>query len=555
MSLKLDTIIAQRYKITGMLGEGAMAEVYKAEDLRMNNREVAVKLLKRAHCMDPLFSQRLIREGQAVAQIPHNHIVKVFDVGETDIQPFIVMELLHGKFLDTWMKTRTHFDWREVWLIGVQLASALREAHKEGIIHRDIKPANILWDDEKQEAKLADFGIAHLEQAHTQYTQAGQLIGTPQYMAPEQIQGRPANNKSDLFSLGVVLYHLLTGKKPFSGENLASLAYQINHAEQPSLAKLAPKTPKPLVDIINKLMAKSAAKRYQNAAELLRDLEQMDEQADHGGGINLNVVVPAAAVSGIILTAILVWFLWPASTITTSPVKQPTGNAATNTPLKQPGETGLSELKRSQIKDLISRKITLDCAYLSVEVTQAGEARINGHISRDEDIHTIWNVLDGIEELSERRLDIKTLPWPHCQAASLVAQYRQRNLDKHQGLKIATDHQGTAAGEPLVLDLTTPKYESYIYIDYFQSDGTVHHLYPGKGETGKLLPAARQMVFGQKKKLPRKSNSMQMVMVIASPNPLFKDVPVREKAQDYLKKIYPLMDPNNEKILADYITF
>jgi len=266
------TVSLDRYEIKELLGQGAMAEVFRAYD-RHIHREVAIKLLRKDRSVDTYFRQRLVREARAVAQLPHPNIVTVFDAGESENRPYIVMELLEGRFLDEWLKINRTCAWQDVLIIATQLASALNQAHDKGIIHRDIKPANIIWQEDKQTAKLADFGIAHIETANTAFTQAGQLIGTPQYMAPEQIQGKQADARSDLFSLGVVLYHLLTGNRPFNGESLASLAYQITHAQPPPIDTTAVKAPKYLVRIINKLLTKSPKQRYQSAADLLADIK------------------------------------------------------------------------------------------------------------------------------------------------------------------------------------------------------------------------------------------------------------------------------------------
>ncbi len=268
--------IVGRYQIQARIGQGAMANVYRAYDPDIN-RVLAIKVLKREYCRDPQLATRFLREARAAGALSHPNIVTIYDVGEIEGFPYIAMELLDGAPLDQVAEKRGRFPIADVIEIGCQLADALRYAHEQGVVHRDIKPSNIVLGADGRSVKLLDFGIARVEQcAATEQavkTQAGQVLGTPRYMSPEQALGRDLDGRSDLFSVGVVLYELLTGRPAFDGASAATLALQITQ-QDPAPIDISPECPRGLRFIIDKLLAKRPEKRFPNGAQLFEALQR-----------------------------------------------------------------------------------------------------------------------------------------------------------------------------------------------------------------------------------------------------------------------------------------
>ena len=303
-----------RYRIDGRLGEGAMADVYRAHDPDID-RTVAIKVLKPEFTRDPQVVSRFLREARAAGALSHANIVTVFDVGETRDGAYIAMELVEGKPLDAVLRTDGRMPYERVLAIGEQLASALAYAHRAGIVHRDVKPSNILLSADGRIARLLDFGVAHVgeiepsEAGHTlAQTQIGQLIGTPRYMSPEQALGLPVDHRSDLFSLGVVLYEMITGKVAFPGNALATLAIQIAQEKVEPIDFSARDCPPGLRFIIDKLLAKKPEQRFASgdalASALGRETAAQGERAGSRRGLSLRAKLPVtlAAVTAVALT-------------------------------------------------------------------------------------------------------------------------------------------------------------------------------------------------------------------------------------------------------------
>lgn len=243
-----------------------MADVYRAYDPHIS-RALAIKVLKAEYREDREYAARFLREAQAAGALSHPGIVTIFDVGEIDGYPFIVMELLDGEPLSEVMKRGVATP-AEAMHIGMQLADALHYAHAQGVVHRDIKPSNIVLSPDRRTIKLLDFGIARVMEADPLFeqeslkTQIGQIVGTPRYMSPEQAMGRDLDGRSDIFSVGVVLYELISGQRAFPGANAATLTAQIAHVDPKPLSEVAPDTPRGLQFIIQKAMAKQPGMRF-----------------------------------------------------------------------------------------------------------------------------------------------------------------------------------------------------------------------------------------------------------------------------------------------------
>ena len=264
-----------RYRIEKCIGEGAMAHVYLAHDPSID-RPVAIKVLKTEFRVNDEIVRRFLSESRAAGMLSHANIVTIFDVGEADGAPYIAMERLNGRPLDELLAEQGRMPSGRVARLGAQIADALAVAHEQGVVHRDIKPSNILICEGGETAKILDFGIARVDcrdvseaaQA-AQRTQAGQVLGTPRYMSPEQALGMPVDARSDLFSLGVVLYEMVTGSPAFSGKSIATLAIQIAQEQPVPIEGQAPDCSKGLRFVISKLLAKKPEARFASARELL----------------------------------------------------------------------------------------------------------------------------------------------------------------------------------------------------------------------------------------------------------------------------------------------
>ncbi len=268
-----------RYQMMSRIGQGAMANVYRAHDPEIQ-RDLAIKVLNQQFRRDPECVARFLREARAAGSLSHPNIVTIYDVGEAQGYPYIAMELLNGDTLDKRLEANGAFSIAEALHIGIQIADALRYAHELGIVHRDIKPSNIFVSEDGYTVKLLDFGIARVTEsskadaaAETLKTQVGQVLGTPRYMSPEQALGQPLDGRSDLFSLGAILYEMICGRPAFNGASIATLAIQIT-TQQPSPIDVIPECPSGLRFIIDKLLSKRPEKRFANGAELVEALKR-----------------------------------------------------------------------------------------------------------------------------------------------------------------------------------------------------------------------------------------------------------------------------------------
>ena len=262
-------LLDDRYEILEVIGEGGMAVVYKALCHRLN-RYVAVKIMRDDMAADDEFRQRFCAESHAVAMLSHPNIVAVYDVSHSDAMEYIVMELVDGITLRQYMDKRGAVPWREALHFTKQMAKALSHAHERGIIHRDIKPQNIMLLKDGT-IKIGDFGIAALE--NEMHEENGQAIGSIHYIAPEQARGDCPDARSDIYSLGVVMYEMLTGRKPYEGDSIGEIAVKHMNAKPVMPREIVPEIPEELERITLKAMCADLSERYQSASELLADLD------------------------------------------------------------------------------------------------------------------------------------------------------------------------------------------------------------------------------------------------------------------------------------------
>jgi len=264
-----------KYQIIEELGKGAMGIVYKARDPDIN-REVAIKTIRFDLVSEGTtrneVMKRFIKEAQSAGRLTHPNIITIYDVGKEKDLTYIVMQYIEGQSLQGMIASGRKFTPQEIIQLMNQLCDALDYAHQHGIVHRDIKPANILLNKEGKPF-VVDFGIARIETSTL--TQSGTIIGTPSYMSPEQVMGRKVDNRSDIFSLGIILYELLTGKRPFDGENITTIIYKIVNEEPLPLVKVKKDAPAGFEHIIEKALAKDPTNRYQACSELKTDLHDL----------------------------------------------------------------------------------------------------------------------------------------------------------------------------------------------------------------------------------------------------------------------------------------
>lgn len=269
------------YKILKKIGQGGMAAVYLAKH-KLLDREVAIKILQVGSFSDPGFRKSFIKEGQIIAKLEHPHIIKIYDIGIENEQFYMAMELVkNGSLKERIAKQKLSLE--ESLTVIVQVASALSYAHSKGYIHRDIKPANILYR-EKGDVVLTDFGIAKLQGVDSEMTQMGVMAGTPHYMAPEQGIGGDLDQRTDVYSLAVVLYELLAKKKPFDAANTVAVTYEHAHAEIPAL----PQEYAYLQPLIDKALAKKKEDRYKSVLAFSTDLQSRVSSED------ATVIIPSA---------------------------------------------------------------------------------------------------------------------------------------------------------------------------------------------------------------------------------------------------------------------
>jgi len=267
-----------RYAIQSELGRGAMGVVYKATDTALE-RTVAVKTVNMALEREGAekYEARFYQEARAAGSLNHPNIVTVYDVGKEGNVAYMAMEFIEGAELRALLASGRALPVSQAVSIAAQVAEGLAYAHQHGVVHRDIKPANIMVLADGP-VKITDFGIARMRASNDELTQSGMMLGSPKYMSPEQVIGKRADHRSDIFSLGVILYEMLTGGAPFSGENVTALMYQIVNFVPPAPSAVNPAVPELLNFIVAKMLAKPLEERYQSAQELANDLRNCERQ-------------------------------------------------------------------------------------------------------------------------------------------------------------------------------------------------------------------------------------------------------------------------------------
>jgi tetratricopeptide (TPR) repeat protein len=297
-------LLAGRYQIVKMLGEGGMGAVYRARDLELE-REVAVKVIRPELARNAQILQRFKQELILARQVTHRNIIRIFDLGQAEGMRFITMEFIEGEDVAQILTRRSKLPAPEAGAIIAQVARGLEAAHHEGVVHRDLKPQNIMIDGTGK-ASVMDFGIARSMDA-SNMTRTGALVGTPTYMSPEQAQGQKVDARSDLYTLGIIFYELLTGTPPFEADNpMATLVRRIQEKAKPVI-EVEPTVPKPVNDLVMKMLATNPEERHQSATEVLADLDAYEAQRTgrtHSGTAQTGIPLKYVAAAMVFLFAL-----------------------------------------------------------------------------------------------------------------------------------------------------------------------------------------------------------------------------------------------------------
>ena len=332
-----------RYELEQLVGRGGMGLVFRARDVELQ-RVVAVKTLA-VHLL-PIAAarERFVREARASAALTHPHIVPVYDVITDGQVPAIVMQYVAGPTLEAWLRSRGPLPWAEVLQLGVQLSDALAVAHASGLVHRDVKPGNVLLEADGSRALLTDFGLVRTLSEAT-LTRSGMLAGTPDYMSPEQARGEPVGASSDLFSLGSLLYAMLSGHPPFRGGDPLAVMNRICHQRHAPLQNAQPKIPLEICRLVNRLLAKEPRRRFASAAELHSQLLELSHSPLRLTTSRLEAWLRhpprrVAVLLSVLLASLLLaaavgpltsWLTWPAARHAGQPRQTPSNVVETNT--------------------------------------------------------------------------------------------------------------------------------------------------------------------------------------------------------------------------------
>jgi len=281
------------YEVEGLLGRGGMGVVYMARQVSLD-RLVALKILPPNLSRDPSYISRFKREARAVAKLSHTNIVQIFDISEENELHFFSMEFIDGRTLDSFLEERGSLEPDEAVRIISQAARGIEHAHRSGIIHRDIKPSNIILD-EPGNVKVMDFGLARIADDHSKLTQSGALMGTLDYMSPEQCRGDELDERTDIYSLGVVLYEMLSGRVPFEAPNEAALINKIINEKSAEVSSVNPNVPSGLNDVVSRAISKTRETRYHSIGEFLEDVSKLSALG-HSTSMSQEKASPSIAV-------------------------------------------------------------------------------------------------------------------------------------------------------------------------------------------------------------------------------------------------------------------
>ncbi len=525
-----------KYELRGTLGHGAMGTVYDGWDPAIARR-VAIKTVALPADPDPETAEiiaRFRREAQAAGRLSHPNIVAVHDYGETDALAYIVMEYVDGPSLKSLLDRQERFALPEIGRIMDDLLAGLQFCHDRGVIHRDIKPANLMLTADRR-AKIADFGIARIED--NSITQAGEVLGTPAYMAPEQFIGQVVDARADLYAAGVLLYQLLTGERPFDG-SATSIMHKVLNVTPPAPSRLSVVTPVPLDPVVLRAMAKRPEDRFPSAAAFAAAIRAaLDAPAEDGTGGEATRVLtvrgaaaprpPAPEIAprrrsrvaigaGVLALALLAsggaWRVWwrpagPGQTVVASLPAAPRAGLASGAPTAAP--RGVAALRRT-IATTIART---SCVLITASVASDNSVTVRGLAA------------EGADKLLLARLH-HLIAWPpltwqvrmispnFCTAIAVLRPVTPLAGAPELGLGLLP---AGAAAPPRV---TMPRFAAYARVDMLHDDGSITHLYPAAAPPRRLEAGSTLRLDGTGAGLPPPRAGGVLMIAVAASNPL-----------------------------------
>jgi serine/threonine-protein kinase len=595
-----------KYQVESILGKGAMGVVYKAYDPEIQ-QSVAIKTIQKEllnleekDCQARL--ERFKQEVIAGRRLKHPNIVAIYEYGRDEETCYIVMELVRGKQLKDYFSEGYQFTLGEIIAIMLQLLDALDYAHRHGVIHRDIKPGNIMLT-EGEQIQVTDFGIAKLDDSSL--TRTGMVLGTPSYMAPEQCLGQHVDARTDIFSAGVVLYQFLTGEKPFGGDSPLTTMHQVLNVNPANPSILNVHIPKALDGIVQKALAKRPDERFQSArefAEALRavyegfktvkhDVASVPPSAEQvsaklegtieegtltltAGGLDqsLSPVAEATpvtvfeprrslrwfgiAASIFLLGLAIAWVFFLYEPIPES-LEKPDGQSAD----VSSEEPKLAKKESPDTDEIVQAKLnavltSFACARLETSIDDQNQIILQGHL-KPEDLPRLEREIAALPGADHIISKVETLIWPYCEVMDILAPFQPGGGNK-QAMDFGPKQHTTRyiQGDHLVLGLTAPSYDAYLYVDYYQTDGGVVHMLPATPEQNKRYPAGQNFTIGEPKKGEKQWQvqppfGTELIVILASREPLFQAPrPEIETAQDYLLALREAIARSNKDWLA-----
>lgn len=580
-----------KYLLESVLGKGAMGVVYQAYDPEIR-QSVAIKTLHKeqinledADCQARL--DRLKQELIAGRRLKHPNIVALYEYGRDQETCYIVMELVRGRQLKDYFSEGYPFTLGEIIEIMLQLLDALDYAHRHGVIHRDIKPANIMLT-ESHQVQITDFGISKIDDSSL--TKTGVILGTPNYMAPEQCLGQHVDARADIFAVGVLFYQFLTREKPFVGDSALTIMHRVLNATPINPSELNLHLPKVMDGIVRKALAKRPDDRFQSAREFadalravagnLKSPRSSPERQSHGvdddseGETVALAVGPATSSSpavtvvpgpyrtwlmpglagGLILLALGVgvsqWSSIGAFVRQYFAVVQPVSPNQEKNQGEQPPPVASESWKpiQSSLETLFAR---FSCAHLETHVDSQNQLILQGHVKPD-DRSRLDSGIAGIVGTRPVVSRVETLQWPYCEVTEILAPLKSDEDGQSTDFGSKQHITRYVEGDDLVLKLTAPSYDAYLYVDYYQIDGGVIHLFPYASEQYKRYPARKSFTIGDlqqggKQWQVQAPFGTELIVILASRDPLF-DAPRSEvePAREYIAALREAIARSNK---------
>ncbi|ESS70665.1 serine/threonine-protein kinase PksC [Methyloglobulus morosus KoM1] len=563
-----------RYKIEKVLGKGAVGTVYKAYD-PVINQTVAIKVIHKQLLEQDDSGEQLKRfrnEVLAGRRLKHSNIVSIYEYGEEQDIAFIIMEFIEGRQLKDFLDEKFKFDLVTTHHIMQQLLAALDFAHGQGIVHRDIKPANIMVMQNWQ-IQVADFGIAKIESSSI--TQTGMIMGTPKYMSPEQCLGERIDHRADIFSTGVVFYHLLTGKVPFEAETMMGTLQQVLHVTPTNPSQLSQQVSPALDRIISKALAKHPDDRFQSAkafsealALAMAEAQSLSNTAED----DATVIMPSTSDT-VQLTSVNEGIPVDKTVNTKTPRKVELANTS-NKPQKNKwlaliglglmafiGSGWYIVQRLNKKENLVNLLAKYPCASLVTETNNDGTLVVRGYLQAL-DIQRLND--DLAQAFGKGTIDshgVKAWNGTFCDVVALLSPLNSANDKNDYGLKVRSGAEDNryVMDDYLEMNVSAPNYTAYLYVDYFQLNGHVLHMYPTKLEQMIGSEPNTALSIGQAEQAKRWQISppygTEIVSVIASPAALFKQLRNEDElTETYLADLKAAVRPENEPTTAQYLT-